>query len=90
MYHRDLKPSNILIDREGHAHVTDFGLAVHEDGVRMLKGQAAGTPQYMSPEQVRGETHWIDGRTDIWALGVILYELLAGKRPFIGRIDLNC
>ena len=81
-YHRDLKPGNILIDTAGHAHVADFGLAVHEDALRLLKGKAAGTPQYMSPEQVRGETHWIDGRTDIWALGVILYELLAGHRPF--------
>ncbi len=66
-YHRDLKPGNILIDNEGHAHVADFGLAVHEDALRVLKGTASGTPQYMSPEQVRGETHWIDGRTDIWA-----------------------
>ena len=81
-YHRDLKPGNILIDNEGHAHVADFGLAVHEDALRMLKGKAPGTPPYMSPEQMRGETHWIDGRTDIWALGVILYELLAGHRPF--------
>ena len=81
-YHRDLKPGNILIDNEGHAHVADFGLAVHEDALRVLKGKAPGTPPYMSPEQCRGETHWIDGRTDIWALGVILYELLAGRRPF--------
>ena len=89
-YHRDLKPGNILIDNEGHAHVADFGLAVHEDALRVLKGKAAGTPQYMSPEQVRGETHWIDGRTDIWALGVILYELLSGHRPFTAadRLEL--
>ena len=89
-YHRDLKPGNILIDNEGHAHVADFGLAVHEDALRVLKGKASGTPQYMSPEQVRGETHWIDDRTDIWALGVILYELLAGHRPFTApdRLEL--
>ncbi len=86
VYHRDLKPGNILIDNDGHAHVADFGLAVHEDALRMLKGMAHGTPAYMSPEQVRGETHWIDGRTDIWALGVILYDLLAGHRPFTAPV----
>ena len=70
--------------------MADFGLAVHEDALRMLKGKSPGTPQYMSPEQMRGETHWIDGRTDIWALGVILYELLAGHQPFNAPTYWNC
>ena len=81
-YHRDLKPGNILIDAEGHAHVADFGLAVQVDARWMLKCEAPGTPPYMAPEQIRGDTHWIDASTDIWALGVILYELLVGHRPF--------
>jgi len=80
--HRDLKPGNILIDDQGHPHITDFGLAVSEDSQRLQAGQVAGTPAYMSPEQVRGETHRLDGRTDIWSLGVILYELFTGRQPF--------
>jgi serine/threonine protein kinase/tetratricopeptide (TPR) repeat protein len=65
--------------------ITDFGLAVHEDIQRLQAGEVAGTPAYMAPEQVRGETHRLDGRTDIWSLGVILYELLTGRLPFAGR-----
>jgi len=80
--HRDLKPTKILIDDQGNPHVTDFGLAVSEDSQRLHAGQVAGTPAYMSPEQVRGETQHLDGRTDIWSLGVILYQLLTGRHPF--------
>jgi serine/threonine protein kinase/formylglycine-generating enzyme required for sulfatase activity len=83
--HRDLKPANILIDRQNRPYLTDFGLAVHESAQRLREGEIAGTPPYMAPEQVAGETHRIDGRTDIWALGVILYEVITGCAPFSGE-----
>jgi serine/threonine protein kinase len=82
MFHRDLKPANILLDRQGRPKVTDFGLAVREQDLARQRGMLAGTLPYMSPEQVRRESHHIDGRTDIYSLGVVLYELLCGRRPF--------
>jgi eukaryotic-like serine/threonine-protein kinase len=85
LVHRDLKPSNILIDEDNKPHITDFGLAIREDLQDLRTGEIAGTAHYMSPEQVRGETHRLDGRTDVWALGVILYRSLVGRQPFSGR-----
>jgi eukaryotic-like serine/threonine-protein kinase len=84
LVHRDLKPANLLLDRDGGFHVVDFGLAVREDTQQWLQGEIGGTPAYMAPEQVRGETHRLDGRTDVWGLGVVFYEMLTLQRPFSG------
>lgn len=81
LVHRDVKPSNILIDPEGTPYVADFGLALPEQNIG--KGpRFAGTPVYMSPEQARGEGHRVDGRSDIFSLGAVFYQLASGKRPF--------
>ncbi|UCE46509.1 MAG: serine/threonine protein kinase, partial [Phycisphaerales bacterium] len=84
--HRDLKPSNILVSPDGEPHILDFGLAkalLDEDEVLniSIEGQVAGTPAYMSPEQAAGHHSQLDTRTDVYSLGVILYELLLGQSP---------
>jgi serine/threonine protein kinase/formylglycine-generating enzyme required for sulfatase activity len=86
--HRDLKPQNILVeDGTGRALLIDFGLAKDfSQGMELTQpGQILGSPFYLSPEQTRGESYKVDGRSDVFALGVLLYELAAGTRPFLGR-----
>ena len=82
--HRDIKPSNILIDRDGEPVVTDFGLARLRDGPEITRrGTFLGTPAYASPEQVQGQA--LDERSDIYSLGVLLFEMATGRRPFSGE-----
>lgn len=86
MVHRDIKPENILLEA-GHAVVSDFGIAraISEAGSERLTatGLAVGTPAYMSPEQAMGDRE-LDGRTDIYALGCVAYEMLVGEAPLVG------
>ncbi|MFN5273997.1 MAG: protein kinase domain-containing protein [Planctomycetota bacterium] len=81
LIHRDIKPANILLDKSDRPYLADFGIALREsDYVGSM--EMAGTPAYMSPEQARGEGHLMTHQSDIYSLGVVLYELLSGRRPF--------
>ena len=84
LFHRDIKPANILIDLNGVPYLADFGLAMKDEDYG--KGpRFAGTVAYTSPEQARSEGHLVDGRSDIFSMGVVFYEMLSGRRPFRGE-----
>src|SRR6185503_6161398 len=89
--HRDLTPANILLTDAGEPKVADFGLAHEADSTRELTrtGATLGTPLYMSPEQVQGRAKEVSPRTDVYALGVILYQALAGRLPHLGETMLD-
>lgn len=80
--HRDVKPSNVMVLKNGLVKITDFGIAQMSSATRTISGMVMGSPKYMSPEQVVGQA--VDGRSDIFSLGVMLYEMLTGKTPFAG------
>ena len=80
--HRDIKPANIMLVRDGIAKIMDFGIAQMPTGSRTLAGTVMGSPKYMAPEQVIGKL--VDGRSDLFALGIMLYEMLTGESPFDG------
>jgi ABC-type branched-subunit amino acid transport system substrate-binding protein/streptogramin lyase len=80
LVHRDVKPANVLIDGDGHAYLTDFGITKQLGGASTDTGRMVGTLDYLAPEQIRGEP--VDGRTDCYALGCVFYECLTGKPPF--------
>jgi DNA-binding beta-propeller fold protein YncE len=80
LVHRDVKPANVLLDEDGHAYLTDFGITKQVGGASTDTGRVVGTFDYLAPEQIRGDP--VDGRADVYALGCVLYECLAGMPPF--------
>ena len=88
--HRDLKPANIMMDSAGEPQVMDFGLAKRDVGeiTMTVDGQILGTPAYMSPEQAGGQAHHVDPRSDVYSLGVVLFEMLTGEIPFRGSVRM--
>lgn len=85
--HRDIKPGNILIDREGHALLADFGIAKIADSANLTGTGVVGTPAYMAPEQAQGGV--VDHRADIYALGVVVYQMITGRQPFTGDTPMQ-
>ena len=84
--HRDVKPANLLVTRAGQVKISDFGIARIESSTLTQAGAMVGTPSYMSPEQFRGDA--IDGRSDVFSAGIVLYQLLTGARPFSGTASI--
>ena len=86
--HRDIKPSNILLDQQGHPYVMDFGIAKSSANVlKTMTGKVLGTPAYIAPEQIQGQA--VDGRADLYALATAMYEMMAGRTPFIAEDPLQ-
>ncbi|HTL53316.1 MAG TPA: protein kinase [Planctomycetota bacterium] len=89
--HRDVKPSNIMVDKRSRVRLMDFGLAKHmdSDSHYTVSGTTIGTPAYMPPEQARGTSSRVDARSDVYGLGAVLYEMVAGRPPFTGKSVLD-